>query len=152
MIASPFKNSNLPTPLLYLSVKLIFLTKGLGLFDGLAVVVGPKLNLSFCVSITDTGLKSLARSPRLQDLNLCSCDNVSDIGIGFLARTHDFPDMNAPPAAAQLEKLDVSFCSNITDSGMKHIAMGLTHLKTLSVANCTLTDESLTRIAKSLIS
>ena len=33
---------------------------------------------------------------------------------------------------------------------MKHIAMGLTDLKYLSVANCTLTDESLTRIARSL--
>ncbi len=42
------KKRNLPTPRLYLSVKLIFLTKGFGLFDEFAVVVGPKLNLSFC--------------------------------------------------------------------------------------------------------
>ena len=43
------------------------------------------INLSFCVSITDTGLKSLAKMPNLEAVNLRTCDNVSDLGIGFLA-------------------------------------------------------------------
>ena len=35
---------------------------------------------------------------------------------------------------------------------MKHLATGLTSLKNLSVANCSLSDESLTRIARCLAS
>merc|ERR1712045_20015 len=57
-----------------------------------------EINLSFCVSVTDTGLKSLSRVSALRELNLRSCDNVSDIGVGFLAE-----------GCLGLDKLDVSF-------------------------------------------
>merc|ERR1712083_1132257 len=70
-----------------------------------------RINLSFCVSITDTGLKSLAKVASLEEINLRSCDNVSDIGIGFLAEEHQ-----------RLAKLDVSFCSNVTDASLRHIS------------------------------
>ena len=39
------------------------------------------INLSFCVSISDSGLKYLAKMPSLRELNLRSCDNVSDAGM-----------------------------------------------------------------------
>ena len=41
------------------------------LADGLQSL--KKINLSFCVSVTDTGLKSLSQLPNLHDLNLRSC-------------------------------------------------------------------------------
>ena len=69
------------------------------------------INLSFCVSITDTGLKSLAKMTSLEDINLRSCDNVSDIGIGFLAEDH-----------GKLKSLDISFCGNVSDASLRHMA------------------------------
>ena len=98
-----------------------------------------KINLSFCVSITDTGLKSLSRLTSLGDLNLRSCDNISDIGIGFLAEN-----------GFQLRALDISFCANIADSGMKHIASGIATLRSLSLTTCSIGDEGLKRLSKAL--
>lgn len=100
-----------------------------------------QINLSFCVSVTDTGLKSLSRVPTLQNLNLRSCDNVSDIGVGFLAE-----------GCPGLSKLDVSFCDRISDSAMAHIATGLSHLHQLSLSSCQITDAGVARIAKDLAS
>ena len=100
------------------------------------------INLSFCVSITDTGLKSLAKMTSLEDLNLRSCDNVSDIGIGFLAEDH-----------GQLKSLDISFCGNVSDASLRHMASsnGLSgSLKKLAMTTCAISDEGLTKLAKSL--
>lgn len=105
--------------------------------DGLARV--QRINLSFCVSVTDTGLKSLSRLSSLEGLNLRSCDNVSDIGIGFLAED-----------AQALKCLDVSFCTNVTDAAMKHIAVGMTGLQSLSMTTCTISDSGLKRLSEAL--
>jgi len=107
--------------------------------DGLPSV--ERINLSFCLSVTDTGLKSLSRLPDLQELNLRSCDNVSDIGMGFLANSG---------VPSPLVKLDVSFCDRVTDSSMAHLASGITNLSSLSMSACTITDSGLGRICKDL--
>ena len=101
------------------------------------------INLSFCVSVTDTGLKSLARIPGLQRLNLRSCDNISDIGVGFLAE-------GGP--ASQLATLDVSFCDRVTDSALAHVSAGLPALTALSLSSCQITDLGIARVAKDLCS
>lgn len=98
-----------------------------------------KINLSFCVSVTDTGLKSLSRIPSLEELNLRSCDNVSDIGVGFLAE-----------GGAELSKLDVSFCDRVSDSAMAHVASGLGNLRSLSLSSCQISDAGIARISKDL--
>lgn len=110
-----------------------------------------RLNLSFCLSVTDTGLKSLARMASLRDLNLRSCDNVSDIGLGFLG------DGSASAAGgggasgqSALRRLDVSFCDRVTDSAMTHVASGLTQLVSLSLSACAISDAGIARIAKDL--
>ena len=100
------------------------------------------INLSFCVSITDTGLKSLAKMTSLEDINLRSCDNVSDIGIGFLAEDH-----------GKLKSLDISFCGNVSDASLRHMASanGLSSsLKKLSMTTCAISDEGLVKLAKTL--
>jgi F-box/leucine-rich repeat protein 14 len=96
-----------------------------------------RINLSFCVSVTDTGLKSLSRLPSLRDLNLRSCDNVSDIGVGFFAEG----------SASTLRTLDVSFCDRVSDSEMAHVATGLASLTSLSMSSCHITDQGITRLA-----
>lgn len=98
-----------------------------------------RINLSFCVSVTDTGLKSLARLSHLEDLNLRSCDNVSDIGLGFLSEDS--------PASSRLRLLDVSFCSNVSDAGMRHVSAGMSGLKSLSMTTCAISDAGLERLA-----
>ena len=97
------------------------------------------INLSFCVSVTDTGLKSLAKLPHLESLNLRSCDNVSDIGVGFLSEDS--------PAAITIQFLDVSFCSNVSDAGLRHIAAGLPSLKSLLLTTCAVTDQGIEKLA-----
>ena len=97
------------------------------------------INLSFCVSITDSGLKHLARMPQLEELNLRSCDNISDIGMAYLTE-----------GGCTVTSLDVSFCDKIGDQALSHLSQGLFHLKSLSLNHCQITDDGLTRIAKSL--
>ncbi|XP_055379384.1 F-box/LRR-repeat protein 14 [Condylostylus longicornis] len=97
------------------------------------------INLSFCVSVTDSGLKHLAKMPELQELNLRSCDNISDIGMAYLTE-----------GCTGLTCLDVSFCDKITDHALAHIANGLDNLKSLSLNQCQITDEGIEKIAKSL--
>jgi len=102
--------------------------------EGLPAV--QRINLSFCVSVTDTGLKSLAKLASLRELNLRSCDNVSDIGVGFLAE-----------GGAALQRLDVSFCDRVSDSSMAHVATGLPTLGALSMSSCHVTDQGIARLA-----
>ena len=97
------------------------------------------INLSFCVSVTDTGLKSLAKLPCLEILNLRSCDNVSDIGVGFLSEDS--------PAANTLKCLDVSFCNNVSDASLRHMAAGLPSLTSLFLTTCAVTDQGIKKLA-----
>lgn len=96
------------------------------------------LDLSFCASVTDSGVKWLARMPSLRELNLRSCDNVSDIGMGYLAEN-----------GSRLTSLDVSFCERVTDAALVHISQGLLHIRALSVNACGVGDDGLARLARS---
>ncbi len=100
------------------------------------------LNLSFCISVTDTGLKSVGRLRALETLSLRSCDNVSDIGVGFLCEDGGCGD--------SLRDLDVSFCPNVSDAGMKHVSAGMRGLRALSMTTCAITDEGLRRLCERL--
>lgn len=97
------------------------------------------INLSFCVSVTDTGLKYLARMPKLSELNLRMCDNISDIGMAYLTE-----------GGCTVTTLDVSFCDKIGDQALNHLSQGLFQLRSLSLNHCQITDEGLMRIAKNL--
>ena len=102
-----------------------------------------KINLSFCVSITDTGLKSLARLSGMNDLNLRSCDNVSDIGLSFLSDDTSF-------CGSSLRRLDISFCANVSDAGLKHVANGMTGLESLLMTTCAVSDEGLKSVSEKI--
>ncbi len=102
------------------------------------------INLSFCVSITDTGVKSLARLRKLRHLNLRSCDNVSDLGMGFLCDE----GRGEEEAERSLLTLDVSFCAGVTDAGVRLLAAGLPGLTGLSLTTCAVGDEGMRRVAQ----
>lgn len=95
------------------------------------------LNLSFCASITDTGLKFLAKMPNLCELDLRSCDNISDIGIGYLAE-----------GGSWITSLDVSFCDRVGDQSLLHISQGLFHLKSLSMCACNISDDGIHKFVR----
>ena len=98
------------------------------------------LNLSFCASITDSGMKCLARMATLKELNLRFCDNISDIGVSYLSE-----------GSIGLHTLDVSFCDRVTDGAMAHIASGLFNLKSLALASSRIQDEGMSKISKTLL-
>nr|CAD7459165.1 unnamed protein product [Timema tahoe] len=97
------------------------------------------INLSFCVSISDSGLKHLAKMMSLRELNLRSCDNISDIGMAYLAE-----------GGSRITSLDVSFCDKISDQALVHVSQGLFNLRSLSLNACQISDEGLCRIARTL--
>ncbi|PSN51042.1 F-box/LRR-repeat protein 14 [Blattella germanica] len=97
------------------------------------------INLSFCISITDSGLKHLAKMVSLRELNLRSCDNISDIGMAYLAE-----------GGSRISSLDVSFCDKIGDQALVHVSQGLFNLRSLSLSACQISDEGICRIAKTL--
>ncbi|XP_054164008.1 F-box/LRR-repeat protein 14-like [Oppia nitens] len=100
------------------------------------------INLSFCSTITDYGLKHLSSMFSLREINLRSCDNITDTGLAHLC----------DGTARQLQVLDVSFSSDkIGDQGLVHISQKLIHLKSLSLNACSgVTDEGLIKIARTL--
>ena len=94
------------------------------------------INLSFCVLITDYGLKHIAKITSLRELELRSCD-ISPIGMAYLAE-----------GGSRISSLDVSFCDKIGDQALQHISQGLFNLKTLKLSACPITDEGISKIAK----
>lgn len=98
------------------------------------------INLSFCVSVTDSGLKYVARMPNLRELDLRACDNISDIGMAYLTE-----------GGCTVTSLDVSFCDKIGDQALNHLSQGLFHMNSLSLNHCQITDDGLMRIAKNLL-
>ncbi|XP_064473237.1 F-box/LRR-repeat protein 14-like [Ornithodoros turicata] len=97
------------------------------------------INLSFCASVTDSGLKHAARMPRLRELNLRSCDNISDVGMAYLAE-----------GGSRISSLDVSFCDKAGDQGLLYISQGLFHLRCLSLNACPVSDDGIGRIARNV--
>lgn len=94
------------------------------------------INLSFCVNISDAGLKYLAKMPSLRELNLRSCDNVSDAGIGYLAE-----------GGSRIASLDVSFCDKVGDQALVSVSQGLFGLRALRMSACQISDEGILRLA-----
>ena len=97
------------------------------------------VNLSFCGSVTDTGIKFLSKMMSLRDLNLRSCDNISDIGLGYLSE-----------GVARLSALDVSFCDKVGDQGLGFLAQGLFSLRSLSLNACNISDDGIQRVVTAL--
>lgn len=97
------------------------------------------INLSFCIGVSDAGLKYMAKISSLRELNLSSCDSVSDSGVAYLAE-----------AASPITSLDVSFCDKVTDQSLDYVSRGLFNLRCLSLSACHVSDEGICKVAKAL--
>ncbi|XP_055545274.1 F-box/LRR-repeat protein 7 [Wyeomyia smithii] len=84
------------------------------------------LDLTDCASISDSGLKIIARNcPLLVYLYLRRCIQISDAGLKFI-----------PNFCIALRELSVSDCTSITDFGLYELAKLGATLRYLSVAKC----------------
>ncbi|KAK3585901.1 hypothetical protein CHS0354_038437 [Potamilus streckersoni] len=97
------------------------------------------INLSFCGSVTDTGIRYLSKMHNLRELNLRSCDNVSDIGLGYLAE-----------GGSRITALDVSFCDKIGDQGLQCLSQGLFCLRSISLCATNVSDEGILKLVGTL--
>lgn len=97
------------------------------------------INLSFCINISDSGLKYLSKMSNLRELNLRACDNISDMGLAYLAE-----------GGSRVSSLDVSFCDKVGDQALVHLSQGLFNLRSLSMSACQISDEGVCRLAKTL--
>lgn len=68
------------------------------------------LNLSFCGSVTDSGVKFLLKMWIMREINFRSCDNISDVGLGYLVE-----------GGSRIISLDVSFCDKVGDEGLVYL-------------------------------
>ncbi|KAL6077083.1 hypothetical protein QOT17_002390 [Balamuthia mandrillaris] len=98
------------------------------------------LDLSRCVNLEDSGVRSLAYScPNLRVLNLSSCEEITDEGVIHLAR-----------CCPRLRKVDFSKCRNLGDAAIIEIARcSKQNLKKVGLYNCiNITDEAVAALAQ----
>ncbi|ETW03854.1 hypothetical protein, variant 1 [Aphanomyces invadans] len=97
------------------------------------------VRLRWCSQVTDAGIMRLASSClQLRALDLNNCGLVTDLSLAALR------------ACPRLERLNVAWCVNITDSGVADLARGCRALQEATFTYCTqLTDAALGSLVQS---
>lgn len=96
------------------------------------------LDVNYCTSVTDEGLKAIARScTDLEILNLSGCNKISGYGIAYIARSCN-----------KLKELNIKKCTKIDDSAILEIAWSSQSLEYFNVSYCTkISNRSIAAIA-----
>jgi len=95
------------------------------------------LDISFCVGVSDDGLRCVSRLPVLQELRARACDGLTDVGVAYLS------------ASTRLVVLDVSFCMHVTDRALLHLVRStasMPQLRQLYLSACAVTDEGMDHV------
>ncbi|CAM9977150.1 unnamed protein product [Scytosiphon promiscuus] len=83
------------------------------------------INLAGCVQLTDDGILTLVSTcTRLQELVLAQCKLLTDKSLCYLA---DF---------LWVERLDISFCSKVSDDGIEVVALEFAGLRRICLKRC----------------
>ena len=102
------------------------------------------LSLARCHRISDAGLEVLAAgAPDLRVLNLhCANGGVTDVGLAAIAAS-----------CTELEDLDITYRTRVTDRGLLDLAVGCPRLKVLCLARClSITAAGIGHVADRLVS
>lgn len=92
------------------------------------------LDLAGCCNITNTGLLLCSWGlPKLKHLNLRSCRHISDAGILHLA---GLSNHSKGLGNKNLTNLCLQDCQKITDNALRHISKGLLNLERLNLSFC----------------
>lgn len=111
------------------------------------------LELGGCSYITNVGMLLIALGlKKLKNLNLRSCPHISDTGIGHLCGLDpECNKLESQPAPGnfELECLGLQDCQKLTDKALKHICSGMAHIKSINLSFCgNITDLGLKFLAK----
>lgn len=104
------------------------------------------LDLGGCSGITNTSLQLISAGlKRLKRLNLRSCRQVSDLGICHLAGL----DGESIEGTQSLEYLGLQDCQKLSDDSLKYVSIGLNQLRSINLSFCSgVTDFGLKHLAK----
>uniref|UniRef100_A0A6N2MLJ7 Uncharacterized protein n=1 Tax=Salix viminalis TaxID=40686 RepID=A0A6N2MLJ7_SALVM len=100
-----------------------------------------KLNISGCTAFSDVSLEYLTEFCRkLKILNLCGCvKGATDRALQAIGRN-----------CSQLQSLNLGWCENVGDVGVRSLAYGCPDLRTLDLCGCVcITDDSVIALANS---
>ncbi|TGZ63621.1 hypothetical protein CRM22_006826 [Opisthorchis felineus] len=83
-----------------------------------------QLNISG-TDLDNRGLAAIGNLPRLRELKIAKCYSVVDAGLEKFAQR-----------AEHLEFIDLSFCNNLTDEGIKALSFCCRYLQVIKLASC----------------
>lgn len=111
------------------------------------------LELGGCSNITNLGMLLISWGlKRLKVLDLRSCRHISDSGIGHLCGiVQEVYQLESSPAPGnfELEHLGLQDCQKVTDKALKHVSSGLLQLKSVNLSFCgNITDSGIKFLSK----
>ena len=120
-------------------------------------------DLSFCTSLTDSGLQVLSKSFHLRSLNLRRCWKLTSEGINLLTQKcrkiqflclsgcniSDECVSSVCENCPDLRGLDLSDCTSVTDVGLTSLSISSGHLEQLNLSCCkNITDHGVSAISE----
>lgn len=93
------------------------------------------IDLACCTNLTDQSVRQLATLPKLKRIGLVKCHNITDRSIYDLAKPKQ-AGANGPITPSVLERVHLSYCTNLTIAGIHALLMNcprLTHLSLTGV-------------------
>lgn len=95
------------------------------------------IDLACCTNLTDASVSLLAGLPKLKRIGLVKCAAITDVSLRALARPKPSAS-NGGPWPNMLERLHLSYCSQLTVSGIRTMLINcprLTHLSLTGVVD-----------------
>jgi F-box and leucine-rich repeat protein GRR1 len=79
------------------------------------------IDLACCVLLTDVSIMQLAHLPKLKRIGLVKCNNITDRSIRALAQPKASEVRGGPPQASSLERVHLSYCTQLTVHVSLHV-------------------------------
>jgi F-box and leucine-rich repeat protein GRR1 len=93
------------------------------------------IDLACCSNLTDASVTQLATLPKLKRIGLVKCGNITDLSIYALAKPKGANPPSSPgsPTPSSLERVHLSYCTNLTLSGITALLNNCPRLNHLSL-------------------
>jgi F-box and leucine-rich repeat protein GRR1 len=94
------------------------------------------IDLACCTNLTDQSITQLATLPKLKRIGLVKCQNITDVSIYALAKPRNGaipPDSPSSGAPSALERVHLSYCTNLTLAGINALLNNCPRLAHLSL-------------------
>lgn len=94
------------------------------------------IDLACCTNLTDASITQLATLPKLKRIGLVKCLNITDLSISALARPRQPGQPPASPGSnspSSLERVHLSYCTNLTLAGVTALLNNCPRLSHLSL-------------------